>query len=214
MFLFSICIAMSFAAICQVNELYIKDIELHRLRYKNDFLKDENSPLSKKDTQYLRFFDPDIRFKVKAEFTKEDNAVPFDMATYSGKTKSFIKYGRLEFKIDNVSMSLFVYKNIKLAESKEYADYLFIPFKDLTCGSESYGGGRYIDIKTWDVTKENTLMLDFNKCYNPYCAYSSGYNCPIPPKENWLDFKITAGEKQFARHIKQNGTIYFYRSNG
>ncbi len=199
MFTIYLNLSLSFLLICQVSGSFQQEIASYREKYKIDFLKDDNSPLTKKDTGYLRFFLPDEKYRLKVKFTKIDNSPAFEMATYSGKTKTFAKYGKLDFIIDAISLSLYVYKNLKLSETKEYKDYLFIPFKDLTCGEESYGGGRYIDIRTQEIGADNTIILDFNKCYNPYCAYSSGYNCPIPPRENWLDLKIKAGEKLFAK---------------
>ena len=79
----------------------------------------------------------------------------------------------------------------------QYKDYLFLPFTDLTSGKETYASGRYLDLKT-DEIKNGKVTLDFNKAYNPYCAYVSGvYNCPIPPKENTLGVEVKAGEKLF-----------------
>ena len=80
----------------------------------------------------------------------------------------------------------------------QYRDYLFIPFKDLTNEDATYGGGRYIDAKTTDITS-GEMILDFNKSYNPYCAFSDAYSCPIPPDENHLNIKIEAGEQEFAK---------------
>ena len=79
-----------------------------------------------------------------------------------------------------------------------YRDYLFIPFKDLTNGKESYGGGRYIDLRMRQLDKDK-VILDFNKSYNPYCAFSEEYSCPIPPKENHLTIAIEAGEKNYGK---------------
>ena len=82
-----------------------------------------------------------------------------------------------------------------LEKFPEYADLLFVPFKDATNGAETYGGGRYIDVKT---PKGNKVILDFNLAYNPSCAYGSDrYSCPIPPKKNFLKIPIKAGEKNF-----------------
>jgi hypothetical protein len=69
---------------------------------------------------------------------------------------------------------------------------LFVPFTDLTSGSETYPGGRYIDL---DLTKSGIYVLDFNRAYNPYCYYNKTYDCPIPPRENRLQVPIRAGEK-------------------
>ncbi len=79
-----------------------------------------------------------------------------------------------------------------------YKNYLFLPFTDLTSGNRSYGGGRYLDFLMEDI-KSNTLIIDFNKAYNPYCAYTTGYNCPIPPRENDLPVAIPAGEMEYSK---------------
>jgi len=73
---------------------------------------------------------------------------------------------------------------------EEYKNYLFIPFKDLTSGTETYGGGRYMDIM---IPEGDEIILNFNTAYNPYCAYANGYFCPIPPAENTLNVEIRAG---------------------
>jgi len=78
-----------------------------------------------------------------------------------------------------------------------YKNHIFIPFTDLTNGEETYGGGRYIDAT---IPKGKSITLDFNYSYNPYCHYTEGYNCPIPPKENFLDIKIKAGEKIWKKY--------------
>lgn len=183
----------------QTSITYKEEIEAYRKHYKDDFLTDPRSPLKKKDLKYLQFYDPDPNFNVLAIFTPDTSSMPFEMPTYSGKTKTFISYGKLDFNIDNIAYKLTVYRNLKLAEQAEYKDYLFIPFKDLTSGKETYGGGRYIDIKVQDIDKSNVVKLDFNKCYNPYCAFSDGYNCPVPPSENHLPVEIKAGEKRFGK---------------
>ena len=85
-------------------------------------------------------------------------------------------------------------------KTAEYKNYLFIPFTDLTTGDESYGSGRYMDFTT-DSIQSNKLTLDFNKAYNPYCAYAIGFHCPLPPKENFLKVAIIAGEKVFGKAI-------------
>ena len=83
-------------------------------------------------------------------------------------------------------------------QTEKYRNYLFVPFTDATTGDESYGSGRYLEFYIADI-QNNTLQLDFNKAYNPYCAYAAGYKCPIPPRENNLPLAIKAGEKNFAK---------------
>jgi uncharacterized protein (DUF1684 family) len=179
-------------------QTYNDDILAHREKYKQDFLTEERSPLKKDEIQYLRFYDPDENYKVKSTFVKTENAVPFDMATMNGKTKKYVEYGTLTFVLDDKLNQLRVYQSIALLENPEYKEYLFLPFTDETNGDETYIGGRYLDLKTGDI-KDGLFTLDFNKAYNPYCAFSDGYSCPKPPKENELKLKVLAGEKNFGK---------------
>jgi uncharacterized protein (DUF1684 family) len=99
----------------------------------------------------------------------------------------------LEFEIDGRSFNLPVYQSKDMMKMLEHKDYLFFPFTDLTNGSKTYGGVRYIGLK---IPKEgNNVIIDFNQAYNPYCAYSGRYSCPIVPQENHLDIEIRAGVK-------------------
>ena len=177
---------------------FAKQTEAFREEYKAEFLKSERSPLKKKDLQYLRFYKADSSYRVNATFEKTENSEPFEMPTYSGIKKTYVQYGTLTFELHGVKQTLNVYRSLGLQALPQYKDYLFLPFKDKTNGKESYGGGRYVDLTTKDI-KDNIYILDFNKCYNPYCAYSNGYNCPIPPKVNHLAIAIEAGEKNFGR---------------
>jgi hypothetical protein len=175
-------------------------IQQHRQHYKEEFLKETRSPLTAKDTAFLDFFPADIQWQVKARFTATPDAQPFDMPTYSGKTAQYQQYGVLAFDKNGTTYSLAVYQNLRLLKMPEYQDYLFLPFKDLTNGDISYGGGRYFEFRTGDLSTENGqtwMTLDFNTCFNPYCAYSDGYNCPVPPKVNHLPIAVEAGERQF-----------------
>ena len=97
-------------------------------------------------------------------------------------------------KEDLKAFKLNVYQNVDLNKKTGYEDYLFLPFSDLTCGKESYIGGRYVDMK---IQKGKIWTIDFNKAYNPYCAYNYEYSCPIVPLENDLDIEILAGVKKF-----------------
>lgn len=180
------------------SQTFADKINEHREEYKSEFLTSERSPLKEKDLPFLRFYEPDETYSVKASFTRTPDAKEFDMATYSGVLKKYIKYGTLSFNLNNENYVLSVYQGISLIKNPEYADYLFIPFKDFTNGVETYGGGRYIDYRIGDIVN-GVLELDFNIAYNPYCAYSDGYSCPIPPEENHLKTEIKAGEKKFGR---------------
>lgn len=163
-----------------------------------EFSDSKESPLDKEDFKKFKsldFFPIDKKFIVKAKFVKSENEKEFEMKTTTDRLPKHIKYGELFFEIEGKSFRLNVYKNISLSLKSGYEDYLFLPFFDLTNGKESYVGGRYIDFK---IPKDyNNIVLDFNKAYNPYCAYNHKFSCPIVPLENNLDIEIKAGVKKF-----------------
>jgi uncharacterized protein len=150
------------------------------------------------DRRYLNFFKINEKFKVNARVEKINDSTGFMMPT-SGKAKTkYFRYGYLHFSINGKNCKLTVFRSESLMNSSKYRDYLFVPFTDLNSGAKSYGGGKYIDLNTTDIINDN-VVLDFNKAYNPYCAYASGFNCPIPPRENALEVGIEAGEKAFGK---------------
>ena len=122
----------------------------------------------------------------------------FTMNTSAGTVKYYYKYGRLDFIIDGKECLLYVYQGKDLMQTEQYKDYLFVPFTDATTGNESYGSGRYLEFYKKDI-ENNSVQLDFNKAYNPYCAYATGYKCPVPPRENRLTIPIKAGEMNFGK---------------
>jgi uncharacterized protein (DUF1684 family) len=172
-------------------------IAQHRQGYMDDFLKDKNSPLKQEDLQYLCFYDVDSTYRVEAKAELLTNEPGFVMPVFSGTGSEYIRYALLKFTLQGKPMELTVYKSVALAKIPRYSDYLFLPFTDSTNGTDTYGGGRYIDLGTKDF-KNGTVVIDFNKAYNPYCAFSSGYSCPKPPGENNLAVAVEAGEKLFA----------------
>ncbi len=177
-----------------------EDIETHRVQYKSDFLTDERSPLKQEDLVNLDFYQPVANAKVKATFTLTPDAEPFDLPTYSGITRSYRKYGVATFTWEKRKVDLSLYQNMTLISNPLYKDYLFLPFKDETNSGTTYGGGRYLNMSKED-TSDGIITIDFNKAYNPWCAYSDGYNCPIPPKENHLSFPVYAGEKAYKGEV-------------
>ncbi|GAB3248945.1 DUF1684 domain-containing protein [Larkinella harenae] len=177
---------------------YADQIAAHREEYKAEFLKSPKSPLKKEDLPRLRFFNPDSTFRLEATVQRTTNAEPFELPTYDGKKKPYVKYAVLTFHLQGKPYQLALYRSLQLAQLPQYRDYLFLPFKDATNGKETYGGGRYMDVRVGDI-KDGKVVLDFNKAYNPYCAYSDGYACPIPPKENHLAVRIESGEKNYQK---------------
>ena len=152
------------------------------------------------DRKAIHFFQPDANFKVVASFEKKENMPWFSMPTSAKKVKIFRVYGVASFTIHDTVVRLNLYQSQNLMSSPEYKEWLFLPFTHATTGKESYDGGRYIDLNTEDI-KDGKVVIDFNKAYNPLCAYVSDvYNCPIPPKENHLSIAVRAGEMMYQLH--------------
>lgn len=156
-----------------------------------------SSPLKKDDLKQFKaldFFAIDEHFFIKAKFIRTANEKPFEMPTTTSRKPIYIKYGELYFTIDGVACKLNVYQNVEMAKMPQYKKSLFLPFTDYTSGVESYGGGRYLDI---EIQEGLNWVIDFNQCYNPYCAYNERYSCPLTPAENDLKIAIKAGVKKF-----------------
>jgi uncharacterized protein len=175
-----------------------QELQKHRQQYKADLAKD-----IKADTSKVDFYAFSKQFIITAEVILDNDTSSFEMITSSGMKKEAQKFVKVRFKYNGQEFSLTGYQLTKLKETKEYADHFFIPFKDETTGNGTYEAGRYLDFKAGDI-KDGKLIIDFNKAYNPYCAFTEGYNCPIPPKENTLRMAVTAGEKKYSgKHIRK-----------
>jgi uncharacterized protein (DUF1684 family) len=152
----------------------------------------QDSPIKEEertDFEGLVYFEPNIQYITKAKYVEASGSDTLSLMTTSGAERKMIVAGAFQFKLQEVSHRLIAYRYLD-ASIKE----LFIPFKDLTSGAETYGGGRYMDIEVNPNSLEE-IRLDFNKAYNPYCVYNENFVCPIPPKENNLLIEIRAGEK-------------------
>lgn len=149
------------------------------------------------DRNQLNFFPITEKNRVLARFEAAKETKWITMETSSGSKKTYLIYGYIHFNWNNSACRLTVYQPQQLMLTDEYKNYLFIPFADESNEDSSYTSGRYLDLRTGDI-KDNSVLIDFNKAYNPYCAYVSGrYSCPIPQKENFLSVRIDAGEKRF-----------------
>lgn len=176
---------------------YIRQIEAHRAEKEAEFRDPEHSPLREKAADFAGnvYYAPTLDYRVKARFERTESAEPFLMPTSNpDRQKTYVKYGLLHFELQGKSYTLSVYRSPDLAKIPQYKNHLFLPFTDLTSGRETYGGGRYLDLT---IPKSKKVVIDFNRCYNPYCAYGDGWSCPIPPQENFLDTRIEAGVKDY-----------------
>ncbi len=173
------------------------DAEQFQAKLNEEFRDSIKSPLSTSDRakfHFLDFYPANAKFIVLAKLKRTKNTKPFEMKTSTARRPLYKKYGELTFKIDGVKHKLNIYQNIDLIKKEEYKNHLFLPFSDLTSGKETYIGGRYIDL---EATSGKTMIIDFNKAYNPYCAYNYKYSCPVVPLENDLKVAILAGVKNF-----------------
>lgn len=183
-------------AFCTRGQTYEDSILQYRKQYIADLVSDARSPVKPSQVKGLNFYKPDHAFCVWGVFKETPGSAPFMIETHSGKKKPFREYGMVTFTVNDTTATLHIYQSIDLIKDAAHKDDLFIPFTDGTTYDYTYGGGRYLDLSVKDI-KGNMVALDFNKCYNPYCAYADGYSCPIPPAENRLQVSICAGEKMF-----------------
>jgi uncharacterized protein (DUF1684 family) len=159
-----------------------------------------SSPLKDRDRKHFKgldFFEVDSSYITLARLKRTPDTEWFDMKTTTDRVSPERIYGILSFELKGKSYTLNVYQGKDLMKREGLEDYLFLPFLDHTNGEESYGGGRYIDLK---IPEGDTITIDFNRAYNPYCAYNEKYSCPIVPRENYLDLEVRAGVKAFDKH--------------
>lgn len=158
------------------------------------------SPLKDKDRKVftsLEFFKVDSTYVVNAKFKRVQNSKWFNMKTTTDRVSKERVYGVLSFELKGEQFNLNVYQGQELMNEEGFEDYLFLPFLDETNGLESYGGGRYLDMK---IPDSDSVIIDFNKAYNPYCAYNEKFSCPVVPRINYLKTRVEAGVKAFKKH--------------
>ncbi len=179
-------------------EAYIRRLESDRTQKLAGFLTRGAPPFktekARKTFGGLDWFPVDPAWKVTARVELFESPDTLLFPTSAGTTKSFIRYARLIFEAGGRQDSLEAYRSLQNISHPEYGKLLFVPFTDMNSGGVCYGGGRYLDPV---IPEGNLLILDFNEAYNPYCAYSDGWFCPIPPRENDLRMAVNAGEKDY-----------------
>ncbi len=147
----------------------------------------------------LSFFAIDTMYSVQAKFVRTPYETPFIMKTTTHREPLYVKYGEAHFKLHDKEWVLNIYQHQELKLDAAYDAYLFLPFTDLSNGRTTYEGGRFIDLS---IPVGDTIHIDFNTAYNPYCAYSSRYSCPIPPEENHLTLEIPVGVRSFVSSVR------------
>ncbi len=170
---------------------YVKQLEDARTYKDKDFRESPESPVppDKRDALLpLRYFPIDQNYSVPAVLRRSDERPVFEMPTSTGALRKMQLVGVLEFTLQGEVRSLGAF----VPDGTERITNLFVPFADQTTGTETYSAGRYLDI---DSTTTGYHTIDFNRAYNPYCAYNASYECPFPPPTNRMKAPIRAGEK-------------------
>ncbi|MEO8069691.1 MAG: DUF1684 domain-containing protein [Flavobacteriales bacterium] len=181
---------------CAQDATFSRDsLDAYWARMDAEFADSAQSPLKSEDRahfEHLERFAPDRTYRVEAVFKQVQKAEPFAMKTSTARLPQYKVHGTLTFTLGGQEFTLPVYESA--TPDPNYPGYLFLPFTDLTNGEETYGGGRYLDLQ---APLGPVVVVDFNKAYNPYCAYSDRYSCPIPPIENHVDAQVRAGVLKF-----------------
>jgi uncharacterized protein (DUF1684 family) len=179
----------------------LAEIKKFQTELNTEYSDRSKSPLEPKDFKKFKghaFFPINLKYRVKATLKLTESSAFFLMQTSNDQPRLHRKYADVVFSLEGQEFSIPAYQSKDLMATKDYADHLFFPFTDLTNEEATYSGGRYIGLR---IPKEgNELVVDFNMAYNPYCAYSKNYSCPIVPRENDLNIKIEAGVKLVGNH--------------
>ncbi|MCU0420894.1 MAG: DUF1684 domain-containing protein, partial [Cyclobacteriaceae bacterium] len=173
---------------------YVAAIEKERADQQTFMREDPSSPfvLEKKEFKGLSYFPVDAQYRVKAKLKPIENKEVMTLTTSDGLSQSYLPYAHAHFELAGTACRLLLLEVMQMGPQR---GTLFLAFTDATSGRETYGAGRYVAVKK--VRGATHLELDFNRAYNPYCAYVDAFSCPFPPKENLLLVAILAGEKAY-----------------
>lgn len=182
----------------QADTAYIRELVEFRREKDLFFATSPQSPLPHAQRHEhesgLTYYPPDPAFRVPAQVVLLAQPEVVQMGTSTGDIRPQVRYAELRFRIGDQDVSLFGFTD----PHEHHAHELFVPFRDATSGRDTYGAGRYLEVELeHHAGGEHTATIDFNLAYNPYCAYSPDYSCPLPPAENTLPVAITAGERNY-----------------
>ncbi len=170
------------------------DLERHR-EEKDHFLGEHpQSPLppdARERFDGLDYFPPAPELRFEVPLHEHDEAEQITVETTTEGEQTYLRWGEFRVEIEDEEVTLQAYR----ADPDE--DRFWVPFRDETSGEETYGAGRYLDLEPGNRTGDGNWILDFNRAYSPFCAYSATYECPLVPMENWLDVPVEAGEKTY-----------------
>lgn len=173
---------------------YAQQLEAARLE-KDEFMKNgDGSPFKDSSEPFtaLKYFPPTLKFRIVADLEPIENKKVVVLTTSDNKEQRYIEYAKASFSIDGMPCELVI---LEVIDNGPFKGTLFLAFADQSSAIETYGAGRYLDIKK--TPGASSITLDFNEAYNPYCAYNDSFSCPLPPRENILNVLIAAGEKNY-----------------
>jgi uncharacterized protein len=176
---------------------YVAGIRQERQEKNLTFRGSKGSPLEDADRRTfdsLRYFNADILYRVEADYKVFARPDTVQMPLTTGESDPYLKYGQAIFTLEGQKHSLFLYLKVNTTDSS-----LFVPFTDQTNGSQTYEGGRFLDVAKPE-REAQLITLDFNKAYNPYCVYNYNYSCPVPPRANHLNIAVRAGEMAYTKN--------------
>lgn len=174
-------------------EAYIEKVEKERERQFKFIKFNVESPLNeeqRRSFQLLTFYDINPLYRVKALLIPIENKKVREVPLTDGSKEKYIEHSYAEFELGGQTNKLLLLQSVKETDMRNF----FLAFADETSGKETYGGGRFLNVRQ---DGKNSITIDFNLAYNPYCAYNPDYACPLPPKENLMTIAIEAGEKNY-----------------
>lgn len=173
---------------------YAAELRENRAEKDRFFAEHPQSPIppeERDDFEELSYFEPDLSYRVEATVRVHGQPEPVEMDTTADTVVRYLRIATFEFDLDGETHELAAYR-----QEGNQDNTLFIPFRDKTTGQQTYHLGRYMELEPeGELTAGETVPLDFNLAYTPFCAYSETFACPLAPEENWLETTIEAGER-------------------
>jgi len=178
----------------QGDEAYVSKIEKLREEKDHYMRTASDSPFADSTTYFsgLQYYPVNFDYRINAHLIPVEQKKTVTLPTSDGKQKSYLEYAYAEFELKGVKNKLLI---LEIMDRGPYRATLFLSFADQTSAKETYGAGRYLDVKK--TPGSTSITLDFNEAYNPYCAYNDNFSCPFPPQENILNISVEAGEKTY-----------------
>ena len=171
---------------------YAEQLRRHRAEKDEILATHRQSPIPPEQRDSfdgLAYFDPDESYRVEATGTVHDDPDIVEMDTSEGRVVRYREELSFEATVDGEAVTFHGYR-------QEADDEIFVPFRDKTTGQQTYEGGRYMELTPEEKLEDgDTVTVDFNLAYAPFCAFSDTFDCPLAPEENWLDVAIEAGER-------------------